>query len=220
MGLLSKLFRRTKSNRQPSFRLDDDNSFHANSDILRGYEFSATLQLRTPLHVLGHHGELFEGPPSEAPVYGDKSQGLWVPKTHSYRELGIDLDEIEEGTHASDIGSVKAGYYLPFLKAFRRIVESEASVPDQLARIQELRNKSPQFAEVYDTHCRSNPDFPESYFYHQLENIEGVGPALAKRLFDAGFYDQRLVHGATEADLHRIHGIGLSLAKRLSNRET
>jgi hypothetical protein len=52
----------------------------------------------------------------------------WVPVPKSWRELGIDADEIPSSTMASQIGQipVHGGDFLPFLMEYRMIVEGAA----------------------------------------------------------------------------------------------
>lgn len=96
-----------------------------NQDIIKGLKFSATLQLRTPLRVLEHHAEVFNenGTP---PFYALEAwEGVWVPVTKTFRELGVPIDEPPEGEMASTVGPVSCdgGNFLKFLIKVRSIVE-------------------------------------------------------------------------------------------------
>lgn len=99
----------------------------ANDDIVEGWRFSATLQLRTPLHYLKLHGVLYPvdmGAPPEHPVM----HGTWVIATKPNAELGIELPDLilTNQTCASEIGQVPrdGGDFLKFLIAVRSIAES------------------------------------------------------------------------------------------------
>ena len=149
MKWLKRLFKNDKQKSKIIYKLNDDRSYEENVDILAGLEFSATLQIRTPLNALNHHGELFNGTPNQAPNYASQADGIWLPKTKTFKELGIDVEEMEEGKCASDIGHVKAEEYLPFLKSFRRIVESNKSVEQKIQLIRELKNHSSDYKNIF-----------------------------------------------------------------------
>jgi len=53
-------------------------------------------------------------------------EGTWVAETKSWRELGIDMDEVPR-TMSSEIGQIPrdGGDFLKFLKAVRAIVEAD-----------------------------------------------------------------------------------------------
>lgn len=100
-----------------------------NHNIIKGLKFVATMQLRTPLRVLKHHGEVFNGsgaPPSYAK---ETWEGIWVPVTKSFRELGIPIDDFI-GKMASSIGPIPStgGDFLKFILAVRCIVEQNKPI--------------------------------------------------------------------------------------------
>jgi len=59
-------------------------------------------------------------------------EGIWTLKTKTFRELGIDIDEVPNCTMASDIGLIRVEDYLPFLIAVRQIVEQTCSVESRI----------------------------------------------------------------------------------------
>lgn len=144
------------------FRVGNDQDFHANRDIISGLRFHATLHLTTPLSVLQHHGEVFDGPPSEAPAYGTPAQGIWIHETRSWRELGIDIDDWPESTAASDIGPVLASTYVPFLIRFRSIVESNLSLADKRSAFEQLKDESTIFSGIWKLAAQTKR-FPERF---------------------------------------------------------
>lgn len=188
-----------------------DKFYGANSDILDGIQFSATLQVRTPLWILEHHGEVFRGPPSQAPDYGGQANGMWLPKTKG--ELG---DFLQQGaTHASDAGPVAPADYLPFLTAFRAIVEGPGDEMEKLPLLRQLPKESPAFKRFWGKLIDYYLDFPESFFYQRLTELEGIGPATAKRLFENGIRSIEDVHAATDADLLAVQGVGKALVAKI-----
>ena len=110
----------------------------ANDDIIKGLEFCATMQLRTPLRVLLRHGEIHTGINTEPPkIAMEMWEGIWTTKTTTYRELGIDVDEIQ-GTQASEIGPILPDDYLPFLIAIHKIVELDEPIDNRIKKLREM----------------------------------------------------------------------------------
>lgn len=195
-----------------------DTVYHDNSDIVDGVEFHATLQLRTPYHILERHGEVFKGPPSKAPQYGDSSHGIWLVKLKSW---GVaEMDELSaKSPYASDIGPVIADEYLPFLKAFRQIVETDDSVAEKLAQLDLLATRSENFKEIFTRLNHSYENFPASYFYGQLAELPGIGIKSAKRLFEMGFHTKDAVQSATVETLLSVPGIGKKTIEKLKAKQ-
>lgn len=108
--------------------------------LVKGYRWCATMQLRTPLASLELHGRVFalgELRPELQPEW----VGIWMPELKTWAELGIKgLRELPVSTMASDIGYIPSdgGRYLPFLIAFRRIVEGEGTAFDKIAAVDRL----------------------------------------------------------------------------------
>lgn len=199
-------------------RFQDDETFEQGRDLLNGLEFVATLQIRTPLAVLQHHGEFHPGPPSAAPKYSSIADGFWSYKTKSWSELArrpLAITEDPESTQASDIGPITASQYLPFLKQFRMIVETDQSVENKLPQLAQFRRRSPQFEDIWCRLEKTYPHFPASFFYRQLAAVPGIGHALARRLFEHGFVDLATLQSATEAEVKQVPGVGSKLAKRI-----
>lgn len=193
----------------------DDSSYHSNSDILDGMQFSATLQIRTPLSVLKHHGELFKGPPSQAPIYGSQADGIWTFKTKMFRELGTAVDEQSEYAHASDAGPIEPSRYLPFLIQFRSIVESSLSHDDKLAQLASLPKQSAQFKEIWRKLSAYYDDFPASFFYLPFSALPGVGRQLARRLYESGFRSTDEIVNASITQLTAVPGLGKVTAEKI-----
>jgi hypothetical protein len=192
----------------------DDPSYRANSDILDGMQFSAALQIWTPLGVLKHHGEVFHGLPSQTPRYGTQADGIWTFKTKTFRNLGIASDETEF-THASDAGPIKPSRYLPFLVRFRSIVEGGISHEDKLAALTMLSTQSAEFSEIWRKLSSNYGDFPDSFFYLQFTALPGIGRQLAQRLYGAGFRATSEIVGADTSRLTAVPGLGRATAAKI-----
>jgi hypothetical protein len=195
-----------------------DEIYYQNRDILKGLTFHATLLLRTPLSVLIHHGEIFSGPPSKAPQYGTEADGIWLYKTKTFREIGVNIDEISIGESASDVGPVIASEYIPFLIEFRKIVEGQESVDAKIANIRKLCESNKQYQKYFrllNNFYKYKGDFPASFFYNQFTVIPGVGTKSAKAIFEAGIKTCDDLKDAYDEILLAIPGIGPAAIKRI-----
>lgn len=167
-------------------------------DIIKHYQFIATLQLRTPLAILERHGETHPGPPDALPRIASQQDGIWIPATKSWAELAgpnadpavvrrlnqptpISTDRLRErlkqmgmsakqlskvtaasiDSMASDIGPIPkdGGDYLPFLKAFRAIIESSETAEHKRSAIKALLSER-RFREYAATHKRRLASWP------------------------------------------------------------
>jgi hypothetical protein len=187
----------------------DDDFYKRNSDIVDGLQFSATLQIRTPLSILQRHGEIFRGPPSEAPQYGTMADGIWTMRVR----LG---GAQHEYTYASDIGPTSASYYLPFLIEFRKIVESPLSHDQMLQVLRAIPTQSLQFKDIWEKLASSYEDFPASFFYRQFTKLPGVGRKTARSLYEAGFLTLGHIKNEREEVLARVPGLGKATAKKIA----
>lgn len=193
-----------------------DSTADALEDVSAGFEFMATMQLRTPLAVLRKHGQKHPGPPSKLPVVCDQADGCWIPKTKSFAELGLGdvLRELPESKVASLLGPIYPSAYVPFLIAFRKVIESDMGDADKLEALNALPDRSPEFAAFWERHSESD-DFPDAWLWVHLYEIKGVGGALARSLYDAGYATADAVAAASQADLVLVPGIGNATAVRI-----
>lgn len=205
---------RSESTQQKQIIRLDDQSYHSNKDIISGMQFIATLQLRTPLQVLRHHGEIFDGPPSQTPHYGSQADGIWIFHTSSFREMGIAIDE-PELTHASDIGPIEPSLYIPFLTLFRTIVEGNLTHEEKLTQLSSLPKQSPLFEEIWHKLSNNYEDFPASFFYLQFTILPGIGKQSAKKLYEYGFRSIPEIVNASMSQLTAVPGLGKATATKI-----
>ena len=93
-------------------------TYRANEDVLRGVEYVATLDSRTTPQCAALDGAVWDlegnylsGPklPFAVPPIHWQCRSRLSPVTKTFRELGIDVDEIPEGERASAYGPVSGG---------------------------------------------------------------------------------------------------------------
>jgi SPP1 gp7 family putative phage head morphogenesis protein len=85
-----------------------DNFYAANKDLVKGWQFVATLDTRTTPECQSLDGKVFpigEGP---MPPRHFNCRSSSVPVLKSWREIGVDRDEVPAGTRASMDGQVAA----------------------------------------------------------------------------------------------------------------
>jgi len=201
---------------QTVLRLGGDELHNANADILEGVQFAATLHVTTPYSVLAHHGEVFAGPPSKAPTYGNQAQGIWIPKTKSWRSLDIDLPEMPQSEHATDIGPKRPESYLPFLLDFRRIFEGNDADEVRFEKLRSLATHAEDYASIWKRLEAAYQDFPRNLFYSSFLDLPGIGRTTARNLYEAGFRSVEKIQSTEPSELQKVRGVGPGLAKKMT----
>jgi hypothetical protein len=201
-----------------------------NADVIKGYEFCATLQLRTPLRVLQHHGEVQQWSENGLPTYAHFLwEGIWLPITYSWEELSArhgnsavakKAELVLPNAMASDIGPIPqdGGTYLGFLRAFRGIVEFSASPDEKREAIETLSRDHPDYAKYISIHRARSSNWPDEWLgYEEWLQVPGIGTRIARRLYDAGFRSREALHQASDADLAAIKGVGKATIFRIKH---
>lgn len=187
------------------------------ADIVAGYRFSATIQLRTPLRVLTHHGQFCPAGQAPPQIAKGPDEGVWVVAVKTWREMGIDLDGSSnlDGSHASDIGQIPAdgGDYLKFLIAVREIVESPSPAEERLAALKEELRR-PEWADF----CRKlggKQAVFDKFFPPFLESIKALPAGAIEALWNAGLTTPARLAAAGDQALLAIKGIGPAKLKSI-----
>lgn len=184
-----------------------------------GKRFHAKLYLWTPLPVLQAHGRftaLADAPEAIPPEFG-----TWLDEPPA--PTGWEPPELEA---ESDVGPVKPSLILPFLMAFRGIVEGGLEPFEQARKFNRMQLLNPAwkpFVEALrrpsESHPEGAPDLASVWFCPHLEaNVKGVGPKLAAALYQAGFLTPQLIHEARDTDLLKVPGINKATLKRIRQR--
>jgi hypothetical protein len=98
-----------------------------NADVIKGYRFSATLQLRTPLRVLQHHGEFREWSDQSLPTYTESGwQGMWQAVTKSWAELAGPNAKLRPASSSDD---------QRFEQLFREKLVKQGFTPEEAATV-------------------------------------------------------------------------------------
>jgi hypothetical protein len=186
-------------------------------DVIIGFEFNATLQLRTPLEVLKHHKEKVFDTNKELPNYAkDGWEGFWLPITKSFKELGIDIEEPKSSV-SSDLGTLgeqEQELYFDFLLKFHTISESAKEVNEKINSIKDLIKLDSNFRKYYNLVSRNDRYFLEDYFGLLIRNV--LPPKISGILKEKGYFFLDDLKGVDSKELLKIEGIGKSSINKLS----
>ncbi len=180
----------------------------SNHDLIDGWTFHATLQLRTPLRILEREGEFCPLPGPPPSIATEMWHGIWLPKTKTWRDRGVDIPEFTGTGRSSDIGTVPVdgGAYLKFLLAVRRIVEGSGSIDE---RLENLRTELHQQAWSDFVLAHQGKEYFYSYFFPEfLETIPKLPSEAVHQLWDRGIETPAQLDACSDADLLKIKGIG------------
>lgn len=188
-----------------------------NIDIITGLEFSATMQLRTPLRVLLRHGEIHSDRNTKPPeIVHEGWEGSWLPKLKTFREIGLDMDEPPPGAHASSIGPIVARDYLPFLIAIREIVELNESIENRIDKLREMLAAC-RWQEFISKH--GGIEGIVRYFFHwniHIQPMPTLPPSAMNEFVRLGYFNTpSRIAAATDEELLSIKGIGPAKLKAI-----
>jgi hypothetical protein len=196
-------------------------------DLIVGWRYSATLQLRTPLAYLEMDGKFSPGP--QAPPMVGPAEGHLQDGT-GFNPYGIWLPEIDPDilppstseTRATAWGQVRIGSeeernLISFLKSFRYIVETAEGLDQKLSELKDLSTSTPGNRRWWTRCSEGSPLWPDSYFIGELwlKLPKGVGPSKAEKLYLAGFRSVEETQAAPDEDLLKVEGLGKGLLRKL-----
>lgn len=202
----------TKITEPPSTTIGDMQTKPLNEwfdpSVFSGAEFHATRQLRTRLKVLLRDGEVhndFNQPP---PVVTENQwEGIWVPKSKTFRERGNDVDEFPIGSVASDIGPVDPNHYLLFLIAVKTALEKHPQDFNKIAEEIWLISNNPQFVDFVTKHGGVSA-LTGKVMPRVIDLMEEVSQPIKKSLLDAGLNTISKIDSASDEDLLKLEGLG------------
>lgn len=186
-----------------------------NTDVISGWRFCATMQLRTPLRVLSRHGEVHEGTSSEPPIIArEQWEGIWLHKLRSFRELGLDMDDATFPM-ASDIGQVPSdgGDYLPFLLAVRTAAEGDGSIAERREAVATVL-RDPAHRKFVRAHGGQGVIL-DQLFPPFAAAIPRMSAKVAQALASAGYRTPAKISAATDKELRAVEGVGPATIKAL-----
>ncbi|WP_029149176.1 hypothetical protein [Methylophilus sp. 5] len=186
---------------------DPLSAFKDGQDVMESLEFIATLQFRTPLRVLMLDGAKHADPLKPLPdMQIDEWHGTWVPKLKSWRELGLDIDELEDSVSASQIGYVDRKSYLPFLIAVRTQVESKGSIDERIYQLRAELQKQ-KWSDYVQKHQGIDAVI-NTFFPLFIDTLPGLSVPVKEQLTLIGIKTPNQLSSAGFDVLTAIKGIG------------
>jgi len=179
-----------------------------NKDIIFGLEFHATLKLHTPLAVLLKNGHIHTEINTPTPKFTNElNHGVWLPKTKSFRELGLNVDEFPEGTVTSDIGLVNPSDYLPFLIDIRKIVEANEEIQTRTEKLKKIILIDSNYQTFVEKHGGINKII-QQFFPRFIDTLPNISDDTVIELNNLGILTPNDLANASSETLLRVKGIG------------
>lgn len=147
------------------------------SEIIDGYRFSATAQMRTPTSVLCQHGRVEKVAAHKLPrIVKQEWQGIWLPRLRPAAELGPWARDVNGGM-ASDVGAVlnDGGDFLRFLLLAHQIVEDGLEKDDALRWMKTCCDMVGSDGESIGKFVERYGDTPESALSNIIFTVKNNG---------------------------------------------
>jgi hypothetical protein len=176
-------------------------------------EFHAFLRTATPLRILRRHGQVV---PLGSPLAEDYEpwMGMWAPKTKTFREIGIDMDESDKPLVASSAGPVKASETLPLLIAIREAAEDPTGGTEaRVSRVRAVCSK-PEAGPFVATQGGMEA-VCDCLFPPVLPLVHGLPRTSQAELRRRGLATVAALRGASDAALLAVDGIGPAKLKAI-----
>lgn len=124
-------------------------TWKANEDIVTGYKWVSTLDGRTSEQCQSLDGQVFEVDQGPLPPIHPNCRSTVVPVTKTFRELGLNIDEIGPGTRASMDGPVAGDLtYFEWLKTQSEAFQIEALGPERTQLFRDGGLNADEFARL------------------------------------------------------------------------
>jgi hypothetical protein len=202
-------------------------------EVIKHFYFQADMNISTPLSTLEHHGEI-RYPGDDLPKYGNLLRGIWIPVTKSWEELlgpkaarkakkllpGSDESAIGKSMQ-SDIGAIPSdgGKYLPFLREFRKIVESKGSPEAKRSAIESLAERDPEYRKFINRHERIDKEWMDQWLgYNDFLGIADIATNISKSLYESGFRSSEDLMHAEDKQLLSVKGVGPATVKKIRQK--
>jgi hypothetical protein len=135
-------------------------------------------------------------------------EGVWIPVTRTFRELGLDIDEPRISTMASDIGPIPTdgGNYLKFLIEVREAAEGDGGIEDRRAAVAKVF-RDPAWRKT--VRSLDGPDAALGKLFPPfVSTVPRIPSKVALALIEAGYSSPAAISAASDAQLRGIAGVG------------
>lgn len=204
MGLIASLRRLIGFDKTaPSYKSGDISKNGMRDDVLSHLEFTATMQLRTPLEILNHHGSTCPADGCTPPFQVSMADGIWIPVVDER------FSALREGaTMASDIGPIPYNEkeYLDFLKSIRSIVEQVSELSARRNGLYLMLKSSP-WPKFIAAHGGID-SIVEKFFPMFITTISGLPKASQDHFSSLGCVTPKDISAMDDRYLLSIPGVG------------
>lgn len=108
------------------------------------------------------------------------------------------------------------GDYLSFLKAFRKIIESNGSPQDKKSAIRSLAESDSTYLGFINRHGGVDGEWMDKWLgYDDFLGISGIQMKVAKSLYEAGFRSSEDLRHAEDKQLTAVKGIGPATVRKI-----
>lgn len=171
--------------------------------VVSHLEFTATMQLRTPLDILNHHGCTCAADGRTPPYQVSMADGIWLPVVDDR------FSALREGaTMASDIGPIQCNdkEYLAFLKSIRSIVEQTSELSERRKELYASLENT-QWPKFIVAHGGAD-SIADKFFPMFIATISGLPKASQDHLASLGCVTPNAINAMDDRSLLSISGIG------------
>lgn len=205
MGLIASLFRLVGSDKAvpKGYKAEDVSKGGMSDDVLSHLEFAATMQLRTPLDALNHHGSICPADGRTPPFQVSMADGIWLPVVDDAFSI------LRAGaTMASDIGPIPYDdkEYLAFLKSIRSIVEQVSELSERRKGLYVMLKNSP-WPKFITAHGGTD-SIVDKFFPMFITTINGLPKVSQDRLISLEHVTAKAIGAMDDRYLLSIPGIG------------
>jgi hypothetical protein len=205
MSFIASLIRLISSGKAASqgYKAEDVSRCGISDSVISHLEFAATMQLRTPLDALNHHGSICPADGRTPPFQVSMADGVWLPvvdEAFSILRTGA--------TMASDIGPIPYDdkEYLTFLAAIRSVVEQVSNLAERRKALYVMleNNSWPKFVASHG----GIESLVDKFFPMFITTISGLPKVSQDCLISVGCVTPKAIGAMDDRALLSIHGIG------------
>jgi hypothetical protein len=182
------------------------------ADVVSGFRFCATLQLRTPLRVLIRDGELHSSLATEPPpIAAQLWEGAWSVQVRDLPGLPAFKPKIA----ASDVGAINKEEYLPFLIAVRQQAERDGTAEDRRHMIQTELSR-PSWANFVQLHGGEDGVLKQ-LLPRFVDTLPRLPAGVADQLWDKGLRTPQQISAMPDSGLLSFRGVGPAKVRSLKD---
>jgi hypothetical protein len=205
MGFIASLLQLFGSDKAApkGYKAEDVSKGGMSDGVISHLEFTATMQLRTPLDTLNYHGSICSADGRTPPFQALMADGIWLPVVDDAFSI------LRTGaTMASDIGPIPYDdkEYLTFLTTIRSAVEQVSNLTDRRKGLYIMLKDSP-WPNFVASHGGVD-SIVDKFFPMFITTISGLPKVSQDCLVSIGCVTPKAIGAMDDRALLSINGIG------------